>query len=185
MRAWVRANALVVSAAGLGLLIVGWLSLTDWNWTDYDSEARPALDALVQGHPLLFLQLAPAYGGSLLMRAPFALAPKLWGGGELSMFRGAAAPCMVAVAILGVWLVAQMRARGDTRLARALVLFLCVANPISLPALEYGHPEEMLGAVLCIFAVVLAFRDRPVWSGVLLGLAVANKQWALPRPARS
>ena len=172
-------NAVPLSAAAFGLLVLGWLGLTDWSWTDYDSEARPALDALVQGHPVLFLKLAPAYGASLLLRAPFVLVPKLWGGGELSMFRAAAAPCMVAAALLGVWLVARMRDRGDPVAARALVLFLLVANPLALPALEYGHPEELLGAVLCVVAVLAAAKDRPVWAGVLLGLAVANKEWAV------
>ena len=179
MRARIRENAVPLGAAAFGLLVLGWLGLTDWNWTDYDAEARPALDALVQGHPVLFLKLAPAYGGSLLMRAPFVLVPKLWGGGELSMFRAAAAPCMVAAALLGVWLVAKMRDRGDPPAWRALVLFLCVANPIALPALEYGHPEELLGAVLCVIAVLAAAKDRPLWAGALLGLAVANKEWAV------
>lgn len=175
----IRENAAALCAAAFGALVVSWLALGDWTWTDYDSEARPAFDALVQGHPILFLKLAPVYGGSLLMRAPFVLVPKLWGGGELSMFRAAAVPCLAAAAVLGVWLVARMRARGDSLAARALVLGLCVANPLILPALEYGHPEELLGAVLCAATVLAAIRDRPVWAGVLLGLAVANKQWAI------
>lgn len=174
-----RENVIAISAAGLATLLMGWLSLADWSFTDYDAEARPALDALMHGHLLQFLKIAPAYGGSLLLRAPFAAVPRLWSGGELSTFRAAAAPCMAAAAILGVWLVARMRERGASRAARALVLALCVANPIALPALEYGHPEELLGAVLGIFAIVAATRGRPVLSGVLLGVAVANKQWAV------
>ena len=165
--------------AGLGVLIVGWLGLTDWLWTDYDNEARPALDALLNGHLLRFAQLAPAYGGSLVMRAPFVLATKIWGGGELAVFRAAAAPCLLASAALGVWLVARMRARGAGVLARALTLGLCVVNPLTLPALELGHPEELLGAVLSVAAVLAATRNRPVWAGILLGLAIANKEWAL------
>jgi hypothetical protein len=174
-----RENAVAWAGAGLGIAIVGWLALSSWQWTDYDSEARPAFDALLSGHLLGFLKLAPAYGGSLALRAPFVALPKLWGGGELSTFRAAAAPCLAASTILGVWLVARMRALGRPALSRALVLFLCVANPITLPALEYGHPEELLGAVLCIAAVLVATRNRPLWAGVLLGLAVANKEWAL------
>jgi hypothetical protein len=61
----------------------------------------------------------------------------------------------------------------------ALALVLCVANPITLPALEFGHPEELLGAVLCVAAVLAAMSGRPIWAGALLGLAIANKQWAL------
>jgi hypothetical protein len=179
VRSRIVPNALPIAAAAIGLAVVGWLALGDWSWTDYDNEARPAFDALVGGHVLNFLQLAPAYGGSLMLRAPFVLIPKLWGGGELSMFRAAAAPCMAASAILAVWLVARMRTAGSSTLARVLALSLVVANPITLPALEMGHPEELLGAVLCVAAVLVAARGRALWAGVLLGLAIANKEWAL------
>jgi hypothetical protein len=103
----------------------------------------------------------------------------LWGGGELSIYRAAAAPCLLASVLLGVWLVARMRAAGHGRAARAITLALCVANPLTLPALEIGHPEELLGAVLCVAAVLMALDGRAIWSGVLLGLAIANKEWAL------
>lgn len=163
----------------MAIFVVAWLGLYGWAWTDYDDEARPAFDALVNGHLLNFLQIAPTYGGSLLMRAPFVLVPRLWGGGELAIYRAAAAPCLLASAFFGVWLLARMRGLGRTRSAMALALFLCVANPITLPALEIGHPEELLGAVLCVAAVLVAMSGRPGWAGVLLGLAIANKQWAL------
>src|SRR5207302_1694865 len=56
-------------------------------------------------------------------------------------------------------------------------------NPLTLPALELGHPEELLGACLLIAAVLLAgeegSRSRPLLAGAALGLAIANKQWAL------
>jgi hypothetical protein len=179
MRSRVRENLPAGLGATLAVVVVGWLTLTDWAWTDYDTETRPALDALLNGHLARFLQLAPAYGGSLVMRAPFVLTTKLWGGGELSTFRAAAAPCLAASAVLGVWLVARMRGSGQPREARVIALFLCVANPIVLPALESGHPEELLGGVLCVAAVLLAMDNRPLWSGALLGLAIANKEWAL------
>jgi hypothetical protein len=72
-----------------------------------------------------------------------------------------------------------MRAAGSSRGARAIALALCVANPLTLPALEIGHPEELLGAALCVAAVLMAMDGRAIWSGVLLGLAIANKEWAL------
>ena len=63
---------------------------------------------------------------------------------------------------------------------------LCyVANPLTLSALEIGHPEELLGAVLCI-AAVCAMNDRATWAAILLGLAIPNKEWAAgPRPCSS
>jgi Glycosyltransferase family 87 len=179
MRRLARENALALSAAGVATLTMGWLGLYGFGWNDYDTEARPAFDALVQGHVLEFLRLAPVYGGSFVLRVPFALTPGLWGGGELAVYRMLALPCLLAVAALGVWLVANLRARRRPALTKALALGLCVANPLTLGALELGHPEDLLGGVLCVGAVLLALRDRPIWAGLALGIAIANKQWAV------
>jgi len=175
----VRENALCSAMAAAGCAALAWLGLYGFAWTDYDTEARPAFEALAHGHPLAFLQLAPAYGGSLVERAPFALIPGLWGGGELAVYRLVALPCLLASAILGVYLLTRMRRAGSSTLARAVTLGLCVANPITLYALELGHPEELLGACLCVGAVLAGARGRGLWAGLLLGLAIANKEWAL------
>jgi len=165
--------------AGVGCATLAWLGLYSFAWNDYETEAQPAFNALVHGHLSSFLRLAPAYGGSLVERAPFALVPGLWGGGELAVYRMVAIPCLLAAGVLGVWLCARMRAAGRPVLWRAVVLGVCVANPLTLQALELGHPEELLGACLCVAAIMLANRDRPLWAGLLLGLAIANKEWAL------
>ncbi len=179
MRSRARELLPAAAAASLGAFLIGWLALTDWEYNDYAREARPAFDALLGGHVLRFLQLAPAYGGSLVLRAPFVLIPKLWGGGALATYRAAAAPALMASVALAVWLIARMRARDQTTAAMAAALIVCVANPMTVSALQAGHPEELLGAVLCVAAVLAALADRPVWAGVLLGLAIANKEWAL------
>jgi hypothetical protein len=179
MRLRVRENALCAFLAGAGSATMAWLGLYGFAWNDYETEAKPAFDALTHGHVIEFLRLAPAYGGSLVERSPFALLPGLWGGGALAVYRLVALPCLLAAAVLGVWLAAQMRAAGRPAFSRAVALGICVANPLTLHALELGHPEELLGGVLCVAAVLLAARDRPLWAGVLLGLAIANKEWAL------
>jgi hypothetical protein len=159
--------------------LTAWLGLYGYGWNDYDTEARAAVDALVQGHLGSFFELAPVYGGSLLERAPFALAPSLWGGGDLAIYRMLALPCLLAAAALGLWLVAHMRSRGAGRLACVVALGLCVANPLTLAALELGHPDELLGGVLCVAAVLLAARGKWSWAALALGAAIANKQWAV------
>ena len=191
MRRLVRENALCALLAGAGCATIAWLGLDSFAWSDYETEAKPAFDALTHGHVLEFLRLAPAYGGSLVERAPFALLPGLWGGGQLAVYRMVALPCLLAAAALGVWLVAQIRcpsthgrSPADSMPAKAIVLGICVANPLTLRALELGHPEELLGGVLCVAAVLLAGRspigrERPLWAGLALGLAIANKEWAL------
>jgi len=169
--------ALVVAAAGVWMM--SYLALYGFGWNDYASEVVPAYDALTTGHLSQFLALAPGYGGSLELRAPFAFLPGLWHGGEVAVYQAVSIPCLVAAALFAVWLVGRMRAFGVGRLARATALGLCVVNPVTLYALQDGHPEELLGAVLCVAAVLAALRGRAGWTGVLLGLAIVNKQWAL------
>ena len=174
-----RENALCALVAGAASFAMGWLGLSGFAWSDYETEAKPAFDALTDGRVLEFLRLAPAYGGSLVERAPFALLPGLWGGGQLAVYRMVAVPCLLAGAAFAVWLCAQMRAAGRPALWRALAVGVCVANPMTMQALETGHPEELLGACMCAAAVLLALRGRALWAGILLGLAIANKEWAL------
>jgi hypothetical protein len=166
-------------AALAGVLAMSWLGLVGFAWTDYDREASGAFLALGRGDLGGFLAQVPAYGGSLVLRAPFAGAAAALGGGELAVFRAVSIPCLVAVAWLGVVLVRRMGARGASTGARALVLALCVANPVTLRALEMGHPEELLCAALAIGAVLAASDRRTVLAAILLGLAIATKAWAV------
>jgi hypothetical protein len=134
---------------------------------------------LVRGDVLSFLQHCPAYGGSLMMRAPFALAASALGGGDLAVFRAGGAPCLLAGAAFGVALAAHLLARGAGRGTVTVVVGVCAVNPITLRALEIGHPEELLGAALCGGAMLAAVRGRSNLAAILLGLAVANKAWAV------
>jgi phosphatidylinositol alpha-1,6-mannosyltransferase len=179
MRRSARENAVPALLALAGAGTLAWLGLYGFAWNDYDNEARPAVEALIQGHVLSFLQLAPAYGGSLVERAPFALLPSLWDGGSLAVYRSLAAPCLLAAVVLAIWLASLMCADGHGRLARGIAIALCAANPIALLALEVGHPEELLGACLCTMAVLIAARGKPLAAGALVGLAIANKYWAV------
>jgi hypothetical protein len=168
-----------IALALAGAASLAWLGLLGFAWNDYDVEAAPAFAALVRGDAAHFLALCPAYGGSLIMRAPFALAAGGLGGGEVAVFRAVGLPCLLAGAALGVVLAASLLARGAGRGTVATVVGLCAANPITLRALDVGHPEELLGAALCASAVLAGLRGRVTLAGLLLGLAVANKAWAL------
>jgi len=165
--------------AVLGAVSLAWLGLLGFVFTDYELEAAPALDALVRGWWSEFLALSPAYGGSLIMRAPFALGAHALGGGDVAVFRAVGMPCLLAGSALGVVLAGSLLARKAGRGTVAAVVLLCAANPITLRALDIGHPEELLGAALCAGAVLAGVRDRPALAGVLLGLALANKAWAV------
>ncbi len=59
------------------------------------------------------------------------------------------------------------------------VIAVCVLAPAVLDAILFGHPEEPLGAALCIGAVLLAGAGRCTPAGLLLGLAMINKPWGI------
>ncbi len=174
-----RKNAVSIAMSVVGMLAIAWLGFYAFAWNDYESELKPSVDALIQGHILRALQMAPAYGGSLIIRAPFALLPGSWGGGPIAVYRMLALPCLAAAAAVGIVVVSEMRRAGRSRLARAVLLALFVANPIMIRAGELGHPEELLSGAAVVAALLVATRGHSIWSGVLLGLAIANKEWAI------
>jgi hypothetical protein len=158
-------------------------ALWAWSWdtqfNDYGLEAAASFTALLHGHISAFLAAAPSYGASLVLRAPFALPGSIAGASGLLIYRLAALPCLLAIGAVGVWLAADLRRAGGGLLAATAAVALCIANPITYRVLQIGHPEELLGAALCVAAVLIAQRGHATWAGLALGLAIANKEWAL------
>ncbi len=165
--------AIVAVAASL------WLGLQGSSWPDWAIEARPSVNALLAGHVEAFFRLAPPYGGSLLFRAPFMELARLLGGGPVAVYRAGAIPCVAAAVALALWLSADQRRRGRGFAEQAATVALCIAGPLAVITVQQGHPEELLGAVLCVAAVLCAQRERAIWSGVLVGLAIVNKEWGV------
>ncbi len=145
---------------------------------NFFNEAWPAYRALLHGHVLSAIQLSPAYVGSLVLRAPFALLAGAFGGGERAVYVATALPCLFAASWLGVWW-----ARERWRMARGGTIFsllvLCAINPVVILCLSFGHPEDVLGGALCVAAVLMASRGKAGWAGLLTALAVINKSWGL------
>jgi hypothetical protein len=179
MRTRARDLLVPVAVAAVGALVLALLGMQTMAFTDYEIEAEPSLLALRHADLTGFFHHLPAYGGSLVLRAPFALLPGAWHGGDLALFRSMAAPCLLAAVTLGVVLHARARALAAGPVAAWLALALVAVNPITLRALEIGHPEELLGGALCAGAALAAIGRRPLLAGVLLGLALANKPWAV------
>jgi hypothetical protein len=167
---------------GLGgaatLVVLSFVGLQAQSHTDFDTSAKPAVNALRDGDIAGFLNKGSIEAGSYILRAPFILLPNLWGGGDLAVYRMLALPCLLAALGLGMLLWRRADATAGAR-AGLLALLVVVANPFVLSALLKAHPEEMLGACLCIGAVIAAGRSNTVFAMVLLGLAVANKPWAI------
>jgi hypothetical protein len=166
--------ALLAARAPLGLDYSGPAS------TLCDCPGTP-IRALAHGRVHEFFATQPVMGSfSLLVRAPFALLGlHLTHGTELDLYRLGAFPCLLAAGLLAVYLFGRLRELRRPPLTVALVPALVAVNPLTSRALRYGHPEEILAAALCIGALLAAGRRRPVLAGVLLGAAVATKQWAL------
>ena len=142
--------------------------------------AGPPIDALASGHVARFFDTQPFMGPfTLLLRAPVVAVARLAGGSELSQYRLGALICLLLAAALSGLLLAGMPPRRWQWLLRALLLALILAGPLTLKTLWWGHPEEVVGGLLCACAVLVASRGRPLLAGLLLGLAIATKQWAL------
>jgi hypothetical protein len=176
----VRHRLVAPSLLAVALAIAyGWSQLTDYGWTDYELFNEGPLRALVHGHLAAFFHTAPVEGPSLLLRSPFAFAAWLWGGGDMAVYRLVAVPALVAGVVLAVTLWSMRDRRLPGARGGLLVVVLVAGNPITLKALGIGHPEELLGAALCVGAVLAALDKRPWLAAVLLGLALGNKAWAV------
>lgn len=160
------------------LAAVGWSNLGTAAFTDYETEAQPAITALEALDVGAFLDHAPAYGGGLLLESPGLVLQDVFGGGLDGAFRAIAVPGLLALGLLALWLWSALAGQSRPR-AAWLALLVCVASPAVGRALYVGHPEEILGGVLVAAAALAAVRDRPGWCGVLLGLALVNKAWAI------
>jgi Glycosyltransferase family 87 len=140
----------------------------------------PATNALADGRLHDFFALHPYMGSlSLLLRAPFVVASRWLGADDLTVYRVGSVVCLVSLALLAIWVARLMARRGQSLVIRLLVVVALVLNPLSLNAIWLGHPEEPMAAALCIGAVLAAGDRRVTAAGVLLGLALATKQWAI------
>jgi hypothetical protein len=186
MRLWRRASpweSFLVATVVLASAIIARKSSSYWVG-DYPTEAGPAIDALIHGRIHDFLAARPPEGVfSLVVRAPFAALSRLTGGGGAidgyeNAYRFGVFPCVLAGGLFGFMLTRPMEARGSSRLAQLVVVALFMVNPASLRAVKYGHPEEVLAAVLTLAAVFAAVRRRMLLAGVLIALAIGTKEWA-------
>jgi hypothetical protein len=143
-------------------------------------DAGPAIAALANGSTHDFFASQPPMGSfSLLLRGPFAAVAKAAGGHDLAVYRAGAFACLLALGLLAVWTMSAMARRGRPRAVSLLVPAAVLVSPLTYAALQYGHPEELLGAALCTAGVIAAGRGRPLLAGAMLGLAIATKQWAI------
>jgi hypothetical protein len=147
---------------------------------DYEADAAPAFEALSRGRLHEFLTSNALMGPfALLARVPFVLAADLGDATMVDRYRWGAVGCLLASVALALFVAAVMRRAGQPAYARAIAAVLLVANPLTVKALQFGHPEEVLGAALCAGAMIAAYRRAAVPAAIMFGLALTTKQWAL------
>jgi hypothetical protein len=142
--------------------------------------AGPAIDALIHGHISTFVSHQPLMGlSSLLLRAPFAEAARLFGGSSQLAYELGALACLLPLVALATWIAGRSGISSRQRLAGAIAALIVLVGPATVQAVHIGHPEEVLAATLATAAVLAAMRGRTSLTWLLLGLAVGTKQWAL------
>jgi hypothetical protein len=171
-----RVLGVVAFAAGLLLMLRSAFPMDAG--VDYFSDASAAIDALARGDLDDFFHQTPLMGSfSLLLRAPFV---KLVFHSSLdAVYFAGVLPCLAAVGGLAYALRRRMTALGRPAAAITLVTVVALLNTGVFRSVHWGHPEEILGGALCAGAVLAGLRDRSLLAGLLLGLAVATKQWAV------
>jgi hypothetical protein len=183
---------LAVAIVGAGAVIT-WAVMSTGSTGDYVTSAPvagdnpgPAIAALAHGDLAAAAALQPLMGlTSLLLRVPAAATCA----SNLLTYRLGALLCLAPAALFAAWLALRgqrsrpLGATGDRSrppaAAAVLAAVAILAAPTTRDAIGSGHPEEVLAAVLASSAALLAARGRGSLAGVLLGLAIAAKQWAV------
>jgi hypothetical protein len=177
LRAWNAFDrVLALAALAAGALI----ALRAPGMGDYPSDAGPALSAIAHGSIAGFFSHQPAMGAvSLYVRAPFVILAAAFHDAPVALYRWGDVPCVLSVALVATWMARVAGRRGTGPVGRALIVALCLINPLLSNALYLGHPEELLTASLAVGSLLAACDRRVLLAAVLGGLAVASKQWAL------
>lgn len=158
-------------------LVSAWLASKSSGMGDWDTDTYSAVQALASGRIGAYLEATPMMGPfATVVQTPFVA---ISGATGLDAYRWASFPCLLAAGLLGLYLASLASRRGATRLAQLVLVVVCLVNPLTFEALENGHPEEILTAALAVGAIASAAENCRLRAAVLLGLAVASKQWAV------
>jgi hypothetical protein len=139
-----------------------------------------SLHALVTGDLGGFFRYQPAMGlTSLLIRAPAVALAHASGGDLKSEYEAGAAVCLALATLIAVWLAWLAHRRGAPLVAALTALALWLVAIVASRALLLGHPEEAVAATLALAAIALAAGGQPLAAGVVIGIAIGAKEWAL------
>jgi hypothetical protein len=157
--------------------LAAWMATFASDPADWQADAAPAVRALADGHLGDYLDAEALMGPfATLVQAPFVA---LSGAEGSAAYPWAVFPCLLVAGLVGLYLARISGRRGAGLLTQLLIAALFLLNPLTFEAIENGHPEEILTAALAVAAVAAAAEGRSRRTAVLLGLAVASKQWAV------
>jgi hypothetical protein len=152
---------------------------TSPGWGDYADDAGPGLNALAHGNVAGFFSHQPAMGAlAQFARAPFVLLAGAFHDSPIGIYKWGDLPCLLSVAILAAWAARIARRHGTGRLGQALIVAVCMLNPLVTNTIALGHPEELLTSSLAVASLLALCDRRIVLAAVCAGLAIATKQWA-------
>jgi hypothetical protein len=173
-------------AAALACLPAAVLAMTVSSNGDYASglptgdDPSGTIEALLHGNLAAAAHAQPVMGlTSILLRLPFVGLASILGGGTMLKYRFGVFACAWVAGLVAVQVSQMARERGGSDFVAGLLLILLVLSPLTVGGMLKGHPEELLGGALCLAAVLAGISDRPVLAGLLLGLALGTKEWAL------
>jgi hypothetical protein len=102
-----------------------------------------------------------------------------------SVHSGAALPmarlAYVSFLVLMAGLIALVRASGRGRCGWEILTLLSVAciAPVWEPLIEYFHPQDIVAMGLVLGGLACVRRERWLWAGALLALAITSQQYAV------
>lgn len=181
------AGAALWALVGVGLAVASVaLALSSSGTGDYvvhgavgGDNAGPAIGALTHLDLTGFLARQPFMGlTSLLVRAPVNAVVAGFAPGNRPIYAAGAVACLIPAALLALWMLSGAT-RRDERFAAAIAALVLLVSPVTLAAVQAGHPEEVLAGVLATAAVLAAIRGYERPTALLLGLAIGTKQWAV------
>ena len=158
-------------------LLAAWLATFAGPPADWKIDAQPAVEALADGRFGDYLSAEALMGPfATLVQAPFVA---ISGTGGEAAYPWAVFPCLLTAGLVGLYLARIASRHGAGRSTQTLIAALVLLNPLTFEAIENGHPEEILTAALAVAAVAAAAEHRSRRAALLLGLAIASKQWAV------
>lgn len=158
-------------------LLAAWLATFAGPPADWKIDAQPAVEALADGRVGDYFSAEALMGPfATLIQAPFVA---ISGASGEAAYPWAVFPCLLTAGLVGLYLARIASRRGAGWFTQTLIAALVLLNPLTFEAIENGHPEEVLTAALAVAAVAAAAEHRARRAALLLGLAIASKQWAV------